>query len=107
MEVNIGGETRKVIFDMLTASMVADWALNSPEEMYNPIKRTMRAITFGLKRKGNNIPKDFDDETLAEWISDMEQEQYDELETFANISLGFMVATINKKAEEMMPQTEK
>lgn len=103
MEVNIGGKLRKVKFDMRTAKLVTDWLIESPNGLINPFERTLKSLTFALSRKENDMPSDFDDEMLSDWISDMEQSEYDELEKFANTSLGFMVAMINQKFDQLQP----
>lgn len=106
MEVEIGGKKRKVVFDMLTTSMVATWLQTEPTGLYNPVLRTLKSIEFGLTRKSNTLPKDFDVEMLSEWITAMPQEVYDELESFANKAMGFMVAAINKTLDNLEIQTQ-
>jgi len=101
MEVNLGGQLRKVKMGMATYQKVATWLLEDPQGIFNPVTRPLKAVFFGLQHSANALPKDFNEETLMDWIDDMEQSEWDALEVFAEESMGFMLATINQKAERM------
>lgn len=101
MEVNIGGRVRKVKMGMATYQKVATWLLEDPQGIFNPVTRPLKAVFFGLQHKDNELPKDFDEEDLMDWIDAMEQAEWDALEVFAEEAMGFMLATINQKAERM------
>jgi hypothetical protein len=102
IECNIGGQSRKIKMAMETSMKVAEWYLNEPLELFNPILRSLKAVYFGIDREENNLPDDFDEKMLIDWIDDMPQEEWDKIDEFTSRALGFMVAAINEKAEKMM-----
>jgi hypothetical protein len=106
MEVEIGGQLRKIKMGMATCQKVSNWYLNYPEETYDPIKRQLKIVAFGLQHKENALPEGFDEEMLADWIDELDQDVWDKIEEFTMQALGFMVATINNKAEKMMYKAE-
>lgn len=106
MDVNIGGQPRKLKVGMWTAKRVADWYMSDPESTYNPMDRQLKMLYFGLDYPENNVPEGFNEMVVAEWIDDMEQEEYEKMRAFAMQALGFIVATIDKEAERMFGQVE-
>ena len=101
IEVEIGGQLRKIKMGMETAQKVANWYLTDPQGIFNPITRQVKAVLFGIDRKENNLPEGFDEAMLMDWIDDMPQEVWDEVEEFTQMALGFIVQTINEKADKM------
>jgi len=101
IEVEIGGQLRKIKMGMETAQKVANWYLTDPQGIFNPITRQVKAVLFGIDRKENNLPEGFDEAMLMDWIDDMPQEVWDEVEEFTQTALGFIVQTINEKADKM------
>ena len=93
----------------MEASMaITDWLIEDPNGMLNPDRRTLKAIMAGIKRKENDLPSDFDESMLMDWIDEMEQDKYDEMERFIDEALGFIVATTNKRLETIFePKKEK
>lgn len=106
MEVNIGGAIRKLKVGMWTSKRVADWYMKDPESTYNPIERELKILYFGLDYPENNVPEGFNELVVSDWIDQMEQSEYDKMMPFAMEALGFMVATINEKADKMFQQAQ-
>lgn len=104
MEVNIGGQLRKLKVGMWTSKRVADWYMKDPESTFNPIERQLKILYFGLDYPENNVPEGFNELMVSNWIDDMPQEEYDKMIEFAMQALGFIVATIDKEADKMFNQ---
>lgn len=106
IEVNIGGQKRKIKMAMEASMKLTDWLLSDPNGTLNPYRRLVKSIMVGIDRKENNLPVDFDESMLMDWIGDMEQKECDDMEAFVEEALGFIVATTNKKLEAIFEKKE-
>lgn len=101
IEVTIGGRVRKIKMAMEASEKITNWLISDPQGVYNPYTRLVKAIMAGIDRKENDLPSDFNESMLMDWIDDMEQKECDEMSTFVEEALGFIVATTNSKLEKI------
>jgi hypothetical protein len=106
IEVEIGGAKRKIKMGMETMQKIGDLLLHDTEALYNPITRVVRACLFGLDRKENNLPDGFNESMLLDWIDELPQAVWDEIEEFVSTALGFTIEILNQKMDSLYKTTE-
>lgn len=110
IEINIGGEPRLFKATMWQFQKISEYAQKDLEWMANPYKKEIVLAYICLDHKGNKLPKDFDEEMVAEWLETVSDEERESLIQFLEEALGFFyLDTIarNKKAEVKMEEMTK
>lgn len=107
IEVNIGGKVRYVKVGMMAMQFIGELVVKEPEILYNPIKRVVKVLQFCLNANPKNeMPKDQPEEQFYDWLDDMDQEEWEKVETFISTALVFTVQTLNQKMESLLTPTQ-
>jgi len=99
IEVNIGGRIRKVKYSFMQYRKVFDLMLSDSDFINNPYDRLLKCLSIGLDLKENDLPPDFGEELIADWIDAMEQEECDLMTEFTEQALGFILRDANERVE--------
>ena len=107
LKISMGGEERTLRYSMISSKKLIEATQNGSfqDALKSSVDLAIYLIDLGLRNK----PEGYSTDLLMEWIDDMPQEVYDEVDKFAKQAMGFMISRERETADDLkkiMPEME-
>lgn len=106
LEVELGGKLRTFKVTMYQFEQLSQLFVEEPEWIANPIRKEVETLFICFNHKGNDLPKDFDREMFCDWLTDLDDEKREELVSFADEAMGFLIGQLAKRMEQLTNKIE-